>query len=103
MQVREEKGQRPGRGLVPQVQGRQDGGVDQFGIANLGQLDQPRPARKATSKLGSGSDREAGLADTARPDQTHQAGRGELPLEFGKLVAPAYEARRLSREVSRST
>src|SRR5205085_8314573 len=82
---------------------RHDGVADQCGIPNLSQLDQPCTAGKATAELGRNSDREAGLADTARSDQADQAGRSELPSEFRKLATAAAEACRPSREVARAT
>ncbi|TME25980.1 MAG: hypothetical protein E6I75_26975, partial [Chloroflexi bacterium] len=51
MQVTEQQGLGLGRGLVAQIQGREDGVGDQRGIPNLGKLDQPWPAREAPPEI----------------------------------------------------
>ena len=51
-QVGEQEGPRLGRGLVAQVQGRQDGVVDQSRVPDLGELDQPRAVGEAAREVG---------------------------------------------------
>ena len=101
-QVSEHKGQRLGRGLVPQVQGRQEGVGNQGGIPNISELDQPRAARESTCEVCRNPYRKAGLADTPRPDEADQPGRGELLSQFCKLATAADEARRFGRQIARA-
>ena len=88
------------RGLVPQVQGRHDGIADQRWVLDFGELDQPSAAAEAACEIGRDPDRQARLADPARPYQADQAGPGELLPDFGQLTAAADEAGRLGRKVA---
>ena len=94
---------RLGGSLVAQVQGREDRVVDQGGVPDVGQLDQPGAVREGSSEIGPAPDREAGLADAARADEGDQADRGELLPELGELAAAADEAGRLGRQVAPTT
>jgi len=102
LQVREQQGQRLRRRLVPQVQGRQNGVAHQRGILNLSELDQPGAVREAASEVGRHPDRQAGLADPARPDEADQAGGGEPLSQFRQLAAAADEAGRFRRQVAQA-
>ena len=85
---------------VAKVQGRHQGVARQGGISNLCQLDEPRAAGEAASKVRRGPDRQPGLADTARSDQADQAGGRQLLAQLGDLAAPADEAGRFGRQVA---
>ena len=100
MQVTEQQGLGLGRGLVAQIQGREDGVGDQRGIPNLGKLDQPWPALEAPPEIGRNADGKAGLADTTWPNQAYQARRGKLLSQFGELAAAPDEAGRFGRQVA---
>jgi hypothetical protein len=99
-EVRVQERLRLGRRLVPEVEGRDDRVAHQRRIAHLGQLDEPRAAREATSQLGRDADGEPALADASGPDQAYDPRRPQLRSQLGELAAAADEAGRLRREVA---
>ena len=101
-QVVAEQGQRPGRGLVAQVEGRHDGVADQAGIGHLGQLDQPAAIAEAAGEIRGRPAGQPGLAHAARSDQADQARLGEFLPDLGQLATAADEAGRLGRKVARA-
>ena len=82
---------------------REDRVVDQAGVPDVGELDQPCAVREGSREIGPDSDREAGLADAARADEGDQANRGELLPQLRELAAAADEAGRLGRQVAPAT
>jgi hypothetical protein len=88
-------------GLVTEVEGGEHGVGHQGLIANLGQLDQPGAISEAARKIGRRPQCEPGLPDTSWPDETDEAGSGELPPDLGKLPAAAHKARRLGGQIAR--
>jgi hypothetical protein len=80
------------RSLVSKVQGRNRSIGYQARIPNVGERDQPCACRKTPSQVGSNAYCQSGLADTPRPHETDQPGRGELLLDFRQLSAASYEA-----------
>ncbi len=102
-QVGEQESPRLGRGLVAQVQGREDRVPHQVGVPDIGQLDQPCAVREGAGEIGPDPDREAGLADAARADERDQANRAELLPQLRELAAAADEAGRLGGQVASAT
>ena len=78
--------------LVSKVQGRHCSIGHQAGILNVGERDQPRTCGEAPTQIGSNSYCQSGFANTARPHETDQPGRCELPFDFRQLSAASYEA-----------
>src|SRR5262249_44302229 len=90
--VGKQQRQRLGRGLVPPVPWGHDGVAHQRRVEGLGQFHQPAAAAETAAEFGGGPDRQAGLADPARPDEADQARLGELPPDLRELAAAADEA-----------
>src|SRR6266516_3972285 len=101
-QVSKQDGGGRGRGLVPQIQGRHDGVAHERRVENLSELDQPSAAAEAASEICRDPDRQARLADSARPDEADQPGLGELLPDVGELSAAADEACRLGWKIARA-
>ena len=100
LQIGKEEDEWLGEGLIAQVE-RGHGGVAYQGrVSNVGQLDQPRAVGEATRQVCRDPDRQAGLANSSRPDQANHASRAELLSNLGKLAAPTDEARRFSGQVA---
>src|SRR5262249_58728554 len=79
-----------------------DGVGHQGRVQDLGELDQPAAVAETAGEVGRNPDRQARLADSARPDQADQAGLGELPPDVGDLAAAADEAGCLGGQVARA-
>ncbi|GAA1688101.1 hypothetical protein GCM10009733_100900 [Nonomuraea maheshkhaliensis] len=101
-QVRQEQCHRLGRGLGAQVQGRRHGVADQPGIADLGQLDQPRAAGEPAPEIARHPQRQPRLADPAGTDQADQPGLRELAPDHREFTASAHETGRLGGQVART-
>lgn len=102
LQVRKQESQRLGRGLVPEVQGRHGGVAHGIRVQDFSELNQRSAVTETASEVCRDPDRQACLADPARPRQGDQAGMGKLLSDFREFAAAADEAGRLSREVARS-
>ncbi len=88
--------------LVPQVERCHGSVAHERWIEDFSELDQPRAVAETPAKVGCRPDRQARLADAARPDQTDQPGIGELLPNRRELAAASDEARGLSRNVARA-
>ena len=87
-------------GLVPQVQGCDDGVGDQRRISNLCEVDPPGAAREATLQVRRDPYGQAGLADASRADEADQTSNGQRLPSLGQLPAATHEARRLGGNVA---
>jgi hypothetical protein len=95
--------QRLGRGLVSEIQ-RGDHRVDhQDGVADLGQLDPPGTVREPALEVGRHPNRQAGLSDASRPDETDETSAGQGPSKLRQLPAASHEGRRLGGKVADPT
>src|SRR5207245_1977830 len=100
-QVRDQKGGWISSCLVSQIQRREGGIGNQSRVPDFGEFDKPRAAFEAARQVGGDAYRKAALADTARPDEANNAGRGQLVSQFAKFAPAADEARCFSRQVAR--
>jgi hypothetical protein len=87
-------------GLVGQAERGGDGPGDQRRRGDRRQIDEPDPVRVVARQPVGDLDREARLADPARPGQRDQAGHGEERADLGALRLAPDEAGRAEREVA---
>ena len=97
--------------LLPHPQRRRDGRGHEGRVGQRRQVDEPDPVGEGVEQLGRRLQRQARLADAARPGQRQQPGpragsvrsRAEQRRRPRQLVSPTEERRRLGREVGQST
>ena len=87
---------------VTQVESGYHRVADQRGVPYVGQLHQPGSRGETVLEVGRDTDRQPGLAHSARTDQANQTRGRQLPPGLGQLVAAAEETRRLGGQVAGS-
>src|SRR5205823_9706519 len=102
LEVPKQESDRIGRGLIAQIEGRNDGVGNEPGLAHVGKLDQPRAGGKAPREIGGGADGKTRLAYAARADQADDPGRCQLLAKLCQLAPATDEAGRFSREVAQT-
>ena len=97
-QVLEQRVKRGPGVLLGQAEHARDRVGQQRGIAQAGQLDDPRAVRVAGRRLRGRGERHPGLADPARPDDRHQAGLARAARRAAR-ARPACRRSRCTRPV----
>jgi hypothetical protein len=97
--VLDQPGHGPAARFMAESQRRHDRLGDELGIPKAGELDQPHAIGDRATQVGRGPERQAGLADSTRPDERHHASCSQRRLDILELPAPANEACQLGREV----
>ena len=88
-------------GRLADAERGRDHGLDPGGIADRGQVDEPRPVGECLAHIAGDRKRETGLAAAARSGQRDDPGRAQLVAHRGAFAVTADEARDLARQVRR--